>query len=146
MIDIQNKEYCPTVEEIGQYINNSLFARFCEDVQMKYHCAIKVEFSSCTWELGWNVKFRISGKNLCTVYPREGYFTVLVVIGQKEQEAVEVVLQEATTELRDIYEQTKTGNGQKWLMIDLEDDGEMYSDVFRLIDIRRKTKSRLREE
>ena len=47
-------------------------------------------------------------------------------------------MQECTAELRDIYNQTKTGNGQKWLTIDLEDKDKMYADIFRLIDIRRR--------
>lgn len=136
MVDIQNKGYCPTVEEIGEYINNSVFEQFCADIKTKYNCNPKIEFSSCSWEFGWNVKFKRSGKNLCTIYPRENYFSVLVVVGEKE--AAEVVLQECTPELRNIYYHTKSGNGQKWLMIDLEDKDKMYSDVFRLIDIRRK--------
>ena len=45
-----------------------------------------LEFSKCSWEPGWNVKFKKSGKTLCTVYPRENYFTVIVVIGKKEKE------------------------------------------------------------
>lgn len=40
-------------------------------------------------------------------------------------------------ELRELYEKTRWGNGQKWLMIDLEDQGEMLADVLRLIEIRR---------
>ena len=47
------------------------------------------------------------GKNLCTIYPKERFFSVLVVIGLKEKETVEVILQECTAELRDIYNQTK---------------------------------------
>ncbi len=42
-----------------------------------------------------------------------------------------------TLEVRTVYEQTKAGNGQKWLMIDLEDSDSVYEDVFRLMDIRR---------
>ena len=138
MIDIQEKGYCPTLEEIGAYVSNFVFVQFCKEMKTKYNCNEKIEFSSCSWEYGWNVKFKKSGKTLCIIYPRENYFTVLVVVGQKEKEAVEALLQECTLELRDIYSQTKTGNGQKWLMIDLEDNNEMYSAVFRLIDIRRR--------
>ena len=83
------------------------------------------------------MKFRKAGKNLCTIYPKEGYFSVLIVIGQKEKEAVEAILQDCSAELRDIYNQTRTGNGQKWLMIDLEDKEKMYADILRFIDIRR---------
>ncbi|NBH35941.1 DUF3788 family protein [Clostridiaceae bacterium] len=87
--------------------------------------------------LEWNVKFRKSGKSLCTIYPKEGFFTVLVVIGAREKEAVEAILPECTKEVREIYRKTKLGNEQKWLMIDLEDQGEVYEDIFRLIEIRK---------
>lgn len=53
-----------------------------------------------------------SGKSLCTIYPNELYFAVLVVVGRKERE-------------------------QKWLTIDLEDKDEIYRYVLRLIQIRR---------
>ena len=53
MVDIQNKGYCPTVEEIGEYINNSVFEQFCADIKTKYNCNPKIEFSSCSWEFGW---------------------------------------------------------------------------------------------
>lgn len=138
MVNIQDREHCPALEEVGEYINNPVFTQFCTDIKTKYNCKEKIEFSSCSWEYGWNVKFRKAGKNLCTIYPKEGYFSVLVVIGQKEKEAVESISQDFTAELRDIYKQTKTGNGQKWLMIDLEDKEKMYADIFRLIDIRRR--------
>ena len=69
--------------------------------------------------------------------PQKNYFTVLVVVGKKEKDAVKAILQEFNPILRDIYCQTKDGNGQRWLMIDLEDKENMYSDIFRLIDIRR---------
>ena len=136
MIDIKDREYHPTLEEIGGYINNAVFLQFCAEIKAKYGCREKIGFSSCSWEYGWNVKFKRSGKSLCTIYPRDGHFTVLVVIGKKEREAVESILHGCTPGLRDIYEQTKSGNGQKWLMIDLEDKDEMYADVFRLIGIR----------
>ncbi|MBC5689457.1 DUF3788 domain-containing protein [Mediterraneibacter sp. NSJ-55] len=137
MIDIENKGYCPILEEIQEYVNNPVFTQFCSDLKTKYTCNEKIEFSSCSWEPGWNIKFKKSGKSLCTIYPKENYVTVLVVVGRKEKDAVETILSEFTPELRELYRQTKTVNGQKWLMIDLEDKGNLYSDIFRLIDIRR---------
>ncbi len=38
--------------------------------------------------------------------------------------------------MQEIYEQTKEGNGQRWLMVELEED-ELYEDVLRVIEIRR---------
>ncbi len=137
MIDLQTPNFCPDLDTIGTYVKNPLFQKFCTEIKTKYNCKEKIEFSSCSFEPGWNVKFKKSGKTLCTIYPRELFFTVMVVIGQKEKEAVASILPKCTERLQEIYRQTKEGNGQKWLMIDLEDQDSIYDDVFRLIEIRR---------
>lgn len=113
--------------------------QFCLEIKDTYKCNEKIEYSSCSWEKGWNIKFKKAGKTLCTVYPRECYFTVMIVIGTKEKASVEAILPECTAELSDIFNQTKEGNGQRWLMIDLEDKEDLYNDVLRLIQIRRNS-------
>lgn len=139
MIDMHDKNKCPTLEEMGEYIRNPLFSRFCTEIRDTYKCSEKIEYSSCSWEKGWNVKFKKAGKSLCTIYPREGYFTVLVVVGKKEKMPVEEMLSDCTEELRDIYRQTQEGNGQRWLMIDLEDEDGLYDDLLHLIRIRKES-------
>ena len=67
---------------------------------------------------------------------RELCFTVMVIVGQKEKDAVEKILPECMPELQMIYKQTEERNGQRWLMADLEDDDSLYHDLFRLIRIR----------
>ena len=140
MIDIQDQAYCPTLEEMGAYIKNSLFSRFCAELSERYQTEGQLEFSKCSWEHGWNVKFKKAGKSLCTIYPRENYFTVLVVIGKKEKDLVEAILPECEPEIQNVYHQTQEGNGQRWLMIDLEDEDSVYENVLKLIEIRRTAK------
>ena len=70
------------------------------------------------------------------MYLRKGFFTAMVVVGRKEQEAVEAALPQATDRLRAVYQQTRACNGQRWLMLDLEDQDGLYQDVLRLIQIR----------
>ncbi len=137
MIDLLDKNIQPGIEEIAEYVKNPLFARFCSEIKGKYHCTEIIEYSSCSMEKGWNVKFKKAGKSLCTIYLREGYFTAMVVVGRKEKPRVEEILPECTADLRLLYDRTREVNGQRWLMIDLEDDGELYRDVLRLIQIRR---------
>ena len=137
MIDLQDKSLRPDLEEIGKYIRNPVFTEFCQKINNTYNCNEKIEYSGCSLEKGWNIKFKKSGKNLCTIYPREGYFTVMIVIGRKEKESVEEILPECTSELQTIYSQTKEGNEQRWLMIDLEDHEDLYRDILRFIKIRR---------
>lgn len=138
MTNLQDKTSRPTIEEIGEYINNPLFLQFCSQIKTLYACPELIEYSSCSMEKGWNIKFKKSGKSLCTIYPREGYFTTMVVIGPKEKECVEAMLPGCSTALQELYQQTREGNGQRWLMIDLEDDDELYQEVFQLIQIRRQ--------
>ena len=40
--------------------------------------------------------------------------------------------------VRKLYEQTQEGNGQRWLMIDLEDQDALYQDALHLIKLRNK--------
>ena len=136
MIDLQNRDYQPTLNEMGEYVRNPVFREFCGEIMGTYRCAEKIEYSSCSMERGWNVKFKKSGKSLCTIYLREQYFTVLLVVSRKEKEAVETIMPECCAALRDIYDRTREGNGQRWLMVDVEDRDELYRDVLRGIAIR----------
>ena len=137
MIDLQDKKYNPSLEEVNEYIGCPMFLRFCSELKETYQCSEQIAFSSCSMERGWNIKFKKAGKALCTIYPRESYFTVMVVVGRKEKAAVEAILDECTPELRETYHQTREGNGQRWLMLDLEDSEALYRDILRLIAIRR---------
>lgn len=137
MIDLLDKKYYPTLDEIAELVNNASFMQFCTEMKNLYKCNEKIEYSSCSWEKGWNIKFKKSGKTLCTIYPREHYFTVMVVVGQKEKARVEAILPMCTPEMQDIYNECKEGNGQRWLMINIEDEDRIYHDVFRLIEIRK---------
>lgn len=136
MIDIKNYNYLPTMDEISAYIKNPLFDDFYTEIVKCYKVQPKIEFSKCSWEYRWNIKFKKSGKNLCTVYPRENYFTVLIVLGVKEKLAVEAIFSTLSPIIQEIYHQTKEGNGQRWLMINLEDKDKLYRDVLELINIR----------
>lgn len=139
MIDIKDRGVCPTLKELGDYIGNPVFTKFCSKLMETFQCKEKIEYSSCSWEKGWNVKFKKSGKTLCTIYPKEGYFTVMIVVGSKEKAAAEAILTECTIELQTIYRETKEGNGQRWLLIDLEEKENLYRDLLRLIQIRRNS-------
>ncbi len=139
MIDLQNKNYCPSIKEISEYVRNPVFIQFCSEIKNAYNCNEKIEYSSCSWERGWNIKYKKAGKTLCTIYPKECYFNVMIVVGAKEKALVEAILPECTIELNHIYRQTQKGNGQKWLMIGLEDKGSLYHDVLRFIEIRKNS-------
>ena len=135
-MDIQDKTCCPTLEDLEDYVKSTFFWQLCTTLKETYRCTGKAEYSCCSMERGWNLSFRKSGKTLCRIYPREGWFTVLLVVGQKEKERVEALLPQCAPELGELYRQTREWNGQRWLMIDLEDQDRLYKDLLTLIRIR----------
>ena len=80
-MDIQDKTCCPTQEDLEDYVKSPFFGQLCTTLKETYRCTGKAEYSCCSMERGWNLSFRKSGKTLCRIYPREGWFTVLLVVG-----------------------------------------------------------------
>ena len=140
MIDIKEMSYSPSIREIGDYIGLPLFEEFCQYMGKEYQAICKIEYSKDVWARGWNVKFRKAGKSLCVVYPKEKYFTVLVVVGAKEKAHVEKMFPIFTEKIREVYHSTKEGNGQRWLMINVDSADDVFEDVLKLIRVRRECK------
>jgi hypothetical protein len=53
-----------------------------------------------------------------------------------EKEEFERELSSFCDEIQQIYQTTKEGNGQKWLMIEMEDYDKKYDDVKKILSIR----------
>jgi len=82
-------------------------------------------------------------RTLCTLYPMKGDFIALIVISQNEQAEIELALPFFTPYLQALYHETKTGMGQKWLMIHVTDEA-VLDDVKRCIAIRSNIKKKSR--
>lgn len=120
----------PHWDELRAYLENT------------YHVALKLSYSQCSAQPGWNVKYQKSGKSLCTLYPMEDFFIALVVVGAKEEAEVEaaMMLGNFTPYLQELYGRTAFSCGGRWLMIKVE-DREVLEDVKGLIAIRVKPKA-----
>lgn len=142
---IENEKLCnivketkkPSLEEISEYINNILFDRLCTHIETEYRSKPVLEYSRCSMQYGWNIKYKKSGRTLCTLYPMDGFFITLIVIGERERTDTEIELPFCTDYVQRLYKETETGMGQKWLMIHVTDDA-IFDDVKQLIAIRRK--------
>ncbi len=135
---IQNKERQPSINEIENYINNPLFSVFFNKMILLYDPKITVEYSGDTLQQGWNIKFRKAGKSLCVLYPLDGFFRLLIVVGRKEKARAEKMLPSFSEELQVLYNNTWEGNNQRWLMIDLYEDNDTFKNALELIRIRRE--------
>lgn len=135
MTDMLDKSERPELGELCRYADEPLFERLCGDIKERYGCGERIEFSSCSMKPGWNVKFKKSGRTLCTVYPAKHSVSVMIIVGRKEKDAVEAILPECGRRLVGIYRGTRELNGQRWLMIEPL-SGDVYDDILRLIRIR----------
>ena len=129
----------PTDGEITEFIGTPLWDELNTYLKEEYHVQPKLSYSSCSMQKGWNIKYRKSGAALCTLYPMAGFFITLVVINERAMPEMELSLPLFSDSFRQLYGATKTGMGQKWLMIEVRDN-ETLDDVKRCVAIRRNVK------
>lgn len=90
---------------------------------------------------GWTVRYRRSGKTLCSLFPEKGSFTILLVFGKNEIQKFEELELEFSQEIVQLYENTKKLHDGKWLWIRVH-KSEDLEDVKVLITIKKKPKKK----
>lgn len=88
---------------------------------------------------GWGVRYRKSGKTLCSLTPEKGAFTVLIVLGKKESEKALSTRDELSSKINKLIETTKQLHDGRWLWIRLSTTSGT-EDVKKLLQIKRKPK------
>ncbi len=136
------KEHMPTNEEVLQFLGKAepLWSWLVRTIETVYRVMPRLEHSTCSGQPGWNIKYKKSGKSLCTLYPMQDYFIALVVIGTKEENEVQLAARSGVfgNTVRELYENTRFSAMGKWLMIPVKEQEEA-EDVLKLIEIRMKT-------
>lgn len=125
----------PTFEQVTAYVNQPLWNSLCQTLETQYQSKPVFEYSGCALP-GWNLKYRKSGRALCALYPMEGYFVALVVIGERERQEFDLTLPSLTPYTQNLYETTKDKHGLCWLMFEVKEEA-VLCDVKTCIAIRR---------
>jgi hypothetical protein len=94
----------PALEQMAEYTGSPLWQELCGFVETAYGVPPQIEYSLCSGARGWNVKYKKGSRALCTLYPREGFFTCLVCIGARESTEAELVLTACTPYVRELYQ------------------------------------------
>lgn len=134
---LYNQNYKPTMESLSEFVNNKLWDELCKFIEASYSRSPLIEFSRCSMQKGWNVKYKKGGKSLCTLYPMVGFFIALVVIGEKEQFEAEIFITYCSDYVQNLYNDTPFSCGARWLMIEVKESA-VLNDVMKLIQIRAK--------
>jgi len=135
---IQDRSSEPSMEQIGGYVSGEAGKRWSDitaAVEAEFGAKPQIAYSVCAGKPGWNVKYKKSGKALCTLYPEKSRYIALVVLSIKDMELFEVVRSGYTPYLNALYEKCTLFNGTKWLMISVTDDA-IQEDVKKLMHLK----------
>lgn len=134
-VDTFDKAHEPTLAQVDAYVGSDLWMDINAYLQEAYQAKPALSYSGCSVP-GWNLKYKKGGKALCTLYPMEGWYIALVVVGEKEKVEVELLMPTFTETIQDMYENGAALMGATWLMVQVQ-DARTLNDVKRLIAIRR---------
>jgi hypothetical protein len=141
--ELFDKDHIPSFEVIREYIGEgkSNWDELVLYIEESYKAKQQLDYSKCSAQPGWNVKYKKSSKSLCTLYPMPNYFIALVVVGTKEEHEVELAMEAGVFSkyVKELYQKTAFSAMGRWLMIEVKNK-EILTDVKRLIEIRASLK------
>lgn len=136
--EVFSSDQIPSFEDIRDYIGEakSNWDELVLYIEETYKPKQQLDYSKCSAQPGWNVKYKKSNKSLCTLYPMSGYFIALVVVGAKEESEVEFAMQAGVFSdyVKELYQNAAFCMG-KWLMIEVKNN-DVLNDIKHLIEIR----------
>ena len=125
----------PTIERMSTDINSPIFDELRKYIEQTYKVLPKIEYSCCSMERGWNIKYKKSSRSLCTIYPRQGFVTCMISIGSKEEAHIRHILPGCTEYVQQLYYKTPPSKMGRWLMIDLKEQA-VLEDIKALLKLR----------
>lgn len=128
----------PTEQEILSFIGDPAKEAWLEIrrfIEESY--SLKPETIFYGIKFGWTVRYRKSGKTLCSLFPEKGGFTALVVLGKKESEKLLSMRDELSSKIQKLFEGTEQLRDGRWLWIRLLTKSDT-EDVKKLLQIKRK--------
>ena len=90
-------------------------------------------------KFGWTIRYRKSGRTLCSLFPEKGGFTFHIVLGKKEADKFKEMREEWSPEIRDLFDNTQQLHDGRWLWINQPEVGNL-GDLERLLKIKRRPK------
>ncbi|MEE8181692.1 MAG: DUF3788 domain-containing protein [Candidatus Thorarchaeota archaeon] len=132
----------PTEEEMMSYVGEGAeeawteLRKFIED---NYDFMPETVFYGAKY--GWTVRYRRSGKTLCSLFPEKGGFTVLVILGRKEATKALSMQDELNSRVKDLLGNTEQLHDGRWLWIRMSTINDV-DDMKKLLQTKRKPKRR----
>jgi len=129
----------PSESQIKEYSNTPLWDDLDTHMRQTYNIKPKLAFSNCAMDKGmwkgWNVKYKKSGKALCTLYPKQGHLLALVPVGEREMTEAELLAPLCTEYTQDLFKRSAAGRTSTSLAFEIEND-DVLQDMKKFIALR----------
>lgn len=137
-----NKTTLPTNEEMLNWIGQPLVQEWTALRQfLAQTYAIEPIFNAGGKRYGWNLQYRISGRPLCEMYPEQGSFTALVILGKVELDQAMQRLESFGPVVRQALSESPRYHDGCWMYIGVSDpltSQQAVQDIAELILLKRK--------
>ena len=133
-----NRELIPNIDQIKQTMGKDILL-FWNDIWNYIQDAYEInpELVFYGKKYGWCYRFRKSSRTLCTIFPEDGAFTILITLGKKEIEKLDFKnLSEYT---KNIFKHTPQLHDGRWLWIRAL-KADVISDIKLLLQSKRRPK------
>ena len=134
-----DKAHRPTEEEMLDTIGEAVrWLDLRQYIQENYDFTEELAFYARQY--GWTVRYRKSGRTLCSLFPEKGAFSALIVLGRKEAEKAMAVVEEFGPNVRTVLTDTEQLHDGRWLWIRVS-SGEDAADVRKLLALKKRPKT-----
>lgn len=135
----------PSDGQIQEFVDTPLWGELANFLQQTYTARPKLFYSRCSmqegfWK-GWNIKYKKSGRALCTLYPKQRYFVALIPVGAKEAAEADLLIPLCDEYTQNVYNRTKSGTTGKSLAIEVTSE-DILQDVKNLVALRVGTRQK----
>ena len=111
------------INTIGANLN--LWIEMCNYLNENYNFLPELVYYGKKY--GWTIRYRKSGKTLCSLFPERGAFTVLIVLGKKEVEKTISMMDKLNSKVRTLIENAEQLRDGRWLWIRVLTKDDMES-------------------
>jgi AraC family transcriptional regulator len=120
----------PSYNQIKEFVNTQLYDDLDSYLKQDYNVQPQLFFSNCTMDKGfwkgWNVKYKKGGKSLCTLYPKQGYFMVLIPVSAKNKNEADLIVTRCSKYIQELYNKTKSGKTGKSLAVEVKNKSILH--------------------
>ena len=133
----------PDTKAIISFIGDQLTTKWFEmEDFLKTHYDFKPETVFYGNKYGWTVRYRKSGRTLCSLFPEKGSFTVLITLGKKESELVLSMKDSLSSRISSLIQESRQLRDGRWLWIRIMKTNDI-TDIKKILTVKRKPKKQV---